>query len=404
MKKKDVSVSVSKKMNGVCKEIDAGFWSVIWISLVTFSGFYGPQPLLSSISHSFQVTHSQAGLLMTFVIAPFAVGPFIYGRILRVLSIRRLLFLLIPCAACTLAFPALATWFPMLLVSRLCQGVILAGVLTCLTTLIASTYNGEELQRKMTLYATVTIIGSYGGRVFCGFIGSLLGWRTVFIILAMIQLSAFFSLFFLRSNDVNANDSAFNIHDVFILLKNSTLRKIIFIAPICVLCHASIMNIIPFYLRQIDPSISDFSIGIVYATGLLSAILGILSKILLRVLRGEWNTLLLGLSIFAIAIPVFILQSVTAVLVVMLGTVVAFSLIYTTAPGLINRVSYNQKSITNSAYLGIYYSFSALGTYFPMIFFSHCGLVCYIALLFGLIMLSIGMTIHASRTINLSFL
>jgi YNFM family putative membrane transporter len=388
-------------MNFKKHNIDSDFFIFIWMSFVTFAGFYGPQPLLSTISISFQVSQFQAGLLMTFAIAPFAVGPFVYSHLLRSFSIRRLLRFLILCATCSLIPPVFATWFPVLLASRLFQGVILSALLSCLTTIISSNCNVNEIQRKMTLYATATTIGAFGGRVFCGYIGSCVGWRFAFLILAFFQLSSLFLITFLRIQYVEVKNIQFSFNDIYFFLKNPMLRSIIFIAPLCIFCNASFMNLIPFYLRYIDNSVSDSFIGLFYISGVFSAFIGIISDKILNIARGEWNLILIGFFIFAIAILLLFFHNMQALIFASIMSSLAFAIIYTTFPGIINRVSTKPKSLTNSVYIGIYYSFSAMGTFIPILVFSFMGINGYVFLILGCIIVGLWMTIQASRSIRL---
>ena len=76
-----------------------------------------------------------------------------------------------------------------------------------------------------------------------------------------------------------------------------------------------------------------------------------------------------------------------------------FVLVYTTLPGVVNRVSLSPKNMTNSVYLSVYYSLSALGTWLPILVYSNLGTGMYVCTLLLVFFLALGLV---QKHINLS--
>lgn len=77
-----------------------------------------------------------------------------------------------------------------------------------------------------------------------------------------------------------------------------------------------------------------------------------------------------------------------------------FVLVYTTLPGVVNRMSLAEKNMTNGVYLSVYYTFSALGTWLPVMVYSHFGIVSYVLCLTGVFALALSL-VRKNFTINL---
>ena len=134
-------------------------------SVCTFLVLYAPQPLLPLFSELYRVSIANSGTLMTVTMLPLAIAPLCYGVMLsqfNPLSILRIaLFIL---AVSNLIF-ASSDYFAGLLICRLIQGLTLPAALIGMTSYIGMTYQGDALQKNMTLYIGSSIVGGYLGRM-----------------------------------------------------------------------------------------------------------------------------------------------------------------------------------------------------------------------------------------------
>lgn len=58
---------------------------------------------------------------------------------------------------------------------------------------------------------------------------------------------------------------------------------------------------------------------------------------------------------------------------------------------MVNRTSRAEKNMTNGVYLSVYYTFSALGTWLPVLLYSHCGMLTYVLCLTGVFALALSL-------------
>ncbi|MDD6088717.1 MAG: MFS transporter [Desulfovibrionaceae bacterium] len=374
------------------------FLTLLLVTFTTYCGFYFPQPLLATLAEAFQVSPSDAGLCITVVIAPFAVGPFVYGSLLRYLTLRKLLVVLMLTASLALLGASLVDVYPVLLGFRFVQGMMLPGILMCITAYIALRYRHQALQKGMVLYAATTLLGAFGGRVLGSWISTEIGWRNAFRVFGSMELAVLiFVLLFVREVHEKSGHDDFNLRDILNVLKSKPLLLLILITPLAVFCNASMVAILPFYLKTVDPLISDAVIGLVYMSGFISAAAGLLGRQAIRICRGEWNVILVALCGFALCLQGLFLHNVLCCFIAMLFTSFFFTLINGMVPGLLNRSSHMAKGLTNSVYLSVYYILGSTATYFPVVVYTHWGLVAYDMLALCALALTFAVTCAARR-------
>lgn len=374
---------------------------ILLVTLLTFMGFYCPQPLLASIARTFGTSRPVAGLMMTVTIVPFAVAPLLYGRILRRCSPRAALTAALAGTGIFLCLAGRCASFPSMLLCRTMQGLLLPAVLICLTTRLSALYTGRELQTKLAVYAALTMVGAYGGRILAGGVGSLFAPGTALLIFGLLQLCALVPARAVAGS-IRADGRAFRPPAVAALLGDGKLCRVLFIGPICIFGYAAVLNFLPFHLYSLDSGMSDLVVGLVYVVGLASACVALFSGRLLRALGHEWNLLLFGMVLFCLFLPLFLTRSLGLNATAMLGTSVAFSLIYGNSPGLVNRVSVHDGYVTNSLYLSVYYLFSAVGSVIPVMVYDCLGVQYFVGMLLMVVAIDTCIILHARRSVRFS--
>lgn len=362
------------------KEEATGYFSVLLIAACTFMAAYCPQPLMATISKSYSVPQATATLLMSVVIFPFAFAPFVYGKILNRIRFRRLLAVVVPVSGICLVLASLVRSFEFMLACRIVQGLLFPAVLLCLTAYLASCHSGKTLQGKMVGYATATMIGSYAGRMLAGIISAYSSAETAMLIMGVVQLCATIPVLFFHDG-TSAQNALFRMRDVIKFLGKPSQFAVLMIGPICIFSFSAIVNFFPFYVRALDENISDFFIGFTYVVGIFGAVFSASSARLQRLLRGEWNLLLVSAILFTAAILFFLGKTPLCGVLALFCSNAIFAIIYSNCPGIVNRISPYDAKTTNSLYLCIYYLFSALGSVLPIIVYSHFSLDAFVALL-----------------------
>lgn len=366
------------------------FLVLLWTSFAAFAALYGPQPLLPVIQQHFGVASQSASLLMTLAILPLGLAPVCYGYILNLCSTRRLLLLAsASCVLTLLAAAACASFWQMLLLRSL-TGLLIPAILLALMTHIALHCSRERLQRAMTIYTTTTMFGAFLGRIGSGLAASCFGWQAVLLIHAALLASALPFLALLQQSGRRGHD-VFSPRHLLGVLRQPGLFTLMLAGPLCIFAHASVLNLAPFRLRELVPGISAWGMGLLYAPAFACSLLGIFSGRVMHLLHGEMRTIRSGVLLFIASVPVLLVSSPLALFLAIFGMTAGFVLVYTTLPGVVNRASRAEKNMTNGVYLSVYYTFSALGTWLPVLLYSHCGMLTYVLCLTGVFALALSL-------------
>lgn len=378
------------------------YGSILLATIATFMGFYCPQPLLATISRVNDVSQPVASLLITVAIVPFAVAPFVYGGILRRVSLTRLLNLsMLGCGVCLAIASVAAHNFAILLVARTLQGFLLPAVLLCLTTRIASMYTGRQLQNTLALYSAMTIVGADGGRILAGVLCSTFSVGHALAFFAIVQLLALVPGRNIAGSELTGSRS-FSLGEFGRFLASRDLRPALYIGPVCVFAYSAILTFLPFRITEISPGVSEVLIGFVYICGLLNAITSSLNKYLLQFFRDEWNILLFSCTLFLISIPIFLIENIVFIIVATIFINIAFSIVYSNSPGIVNRISRFDKALTNTMYLAIHYFISALGAFIPIIIYSNIGINSFLIVLSISCLINIYFVVKSKKNTVLS--
>jgi len=161
---------------------------VLAAGLCTFINLYPTQALLPTLAQEFGASLPHTGLTVTAtLIAVALVAPFV-GGISDALGRRRLIL----GAGLALVVPTLlAAWAPgldWLILCRFLQGLLLPFIFAVTVAYIAEECPGPEAVRVTGIYAVGTIVGGFGGRFIAGWATEFAGWRTAFVILAMLTM------------------------------------------------------------------------------------------------------------------------------------------------------------------------------------------------------------------------
>lgn len=375
------------------------FLILLWTTFAAFAALYGPQPLLPVIRQHFGVGSQSASLIMTLAILPLGLAPVCYGYILNLCSTRRLLALTAGLCALIPAAAAFAASFRQLLMLRALTGLLVPAILLALMTHIALLSRRESLQRAMTIYTTTTMFGAFLGRIGSAFLASRLGWQEVFLTHALLLASALPGLCLLQRVRGTRQD-VFSPRHLLKVLRQPGLLPLMLIGPLCIFAHASVLNLAPFRLKELVPDAAIWAAGLLYAPAFLCSLLGVFSPRVMSLLHGEMRTLRCGVLLFLAATPILLPASPAALFLAIFGMTAGFVLVYTTLPGVVNRVSRAEKNMTNGVYLSIYYTFSALGTWLPVLAYSHFGIAAHVLCLTGVFALALFLVCR-NLTINL---
>jgi YNFM family putative membrane transporter len=170
---------------------------------VTFVTLYDVQPLLPLFAGEFGVNPAVASLPLSISTSALAFGMLLSGTVSESIGRRPLMAV----ALVLTSLLAMATWFcgsfSSLLVLRLVQGLVLAGVPS-----VAMAYLGDEMDARsigsaMGLYISGNAMGGMSGRIGSAILCDHIPWHLGMVVIGVVSLGL--SLVFLKSLPPSAN-------------------------------------------------------------------------------------------------------------------------------------------------------------------------------------------------------
>src|SRR5699024_5441080 len=152
-------------------------WALFAGGFVTFSILYDVQPLIPVFSQEFNVSPAMGSLALSVSTAALAVSMLILGSLSESWGRKPVMVVSLLLSSLLAMATAWSPDFSSLLLFRLFQGVVLAGL-----PAVAMAYLGEEIDPgslgvAMGLYISGNSIGGLAGRVLTGSLTDFFSWR-----------------------------------------------------------------------------------------------------------------------------------------------------------------------------------------------------------------------------------
>ena len=355
-------------------------FKLLLCSVCTFLVLYAPQPLLPVFSELYNVSIATSGALMTVTMLPLAIAPLCYGVMLsqfKPLSILRIALLTL--AASNLLF-AYLDYFSGLLVCRLIQGLTLPAALIGMTSFIGITFQGDALQKNMTLYIGSSIIGGYLGRMLAANFAAFWQWQNFFY---LVSLSLIVLALIIPKQVKKGEYTKLKVKPWLHLahLKDTALLRLFIAIFFMFFCFAALLNFLPFILQS-QYGISDSKeIGFIYTGYLVGAILSTCTPWLNKRVKNTWALLSLIFILYCASHILLANQTLSLFIISFTLFCGCMFVIHATAAPLANKISTAPASVTNGAYVSFYYSGGALGSFVPGFIFEEYGYIAFLTCL-----------------------
>jgi len=365
---------------------------VLSATIVAFSTLYIPQPMLPLLADEFGISSSEAGLLMTATMLPLGLAPVIYGYFLQAIPARSMLTLSLALLVLNQLGFYLAREFWHLIFLRTIQGLLLSAVFTALMTYCASMSESGQIRRNMGFYIGATILGGFLGRAIGGYFASEFNWQTAYVVMGFILIFPLISMRF-ASADAQISFQRLDMRSIGRVLADRNYRFVYLALSSVFFVYAGILNLIPFRLYEIDPTISPFYISCLYIGYLVGIPIAMFSEPLSSLMRDARHSLLVGLILNALGLIAFIFSEFSILFIMMFCFAGGFFFIHSTLSGLVNHLTREHKGVVNGLYVSIYYFSGALASWLPGIFYDHLGWQ-FVICLFVLVLLICGCSIN----------
>ncbi|MDR3709901.1 MAG: MFS transporter [Capsulimonadaceae bacterium] len=254
------------------RRLDAPLVGVMLAGFCTFLDLYMTQPLLPAFRHIFHAGEGAVSLtvsaatLTVALSAPFA--GMLSDRIGRKKVIVTSVFLLvIPTilAATSPSLNALVFW-------RLVQGVFLPGIFCVSMAYVNEEYQAGGAGKAMAFYITGNVLGGFMGRFISGLLADHFGWRSPFLVLALVNLAGAIAIWRLlpgSRNFVAVDDWRDAVRSVRDHMTNGKLVATYAVGFSVLFAQVATFTYISFYLAEPPFNLGTSALGILFFVYLL---------------------------------------------------------------------------------------------------------------------------------------
>lgn len=330
---------------------------------ITFAILYCTQPLLPVFSQQFQVTPTVSSFALSMTTGTLAVCMLIAAVLSERLGRKRIMVLSVFASSIVAIVTALSPNFITLLILRLIQGAVLAGLPSIAMAYVGEEFDPKSLGTAMGLYVSGTTVGGMFGRIVTGMITDFFSWRIALVALGVISLlcSIYFWLglpaaahFQVRAFSLRKTAQSFGRH-----LKSPSMFCVFGIGFLLMGGFVSLYNYIGYFLMKPPYNLSQTAFGwifIVYIMGTISSIL-----------MGKWADRFGRPKVLSIGMIIMLLGGlltlVPSLIVIVIGTAVftfGFFGSHSVASSLVGKLAGVDKAEASSLYLLFYYAGSSL--------------------------------------------
>ncbi|WP_412056507.1 MFS transporter [Bacillus safensis] len=192
------------------------------------ANIYFAQPLLNSLADEFGITYSSIGIVITITQLCYAAGLLLIVPLGDLLNRRRLIIGQMLLSVLALILVGIAP-----IVTVLFLGLAVVGLLAVVTQVLvafaASWAAPEERGRIVGLVQSGIVTGILLARTFAGVLTDFAGWRSVYLVSAVIMLILTGVLFRVLPRDVSKRESLSYVHllrSMFILFIQERILRI----------------------------------------------------------------------------------------------------------------------------------------------------------------------------------
>jgi len=332
-------------------------------SFITFSDIYMSQPLLPLFAREFGLTSSVASLAVSLVIFPVGLSFVFYGPVADVIGKKRLLSIVLVLSAFPGILTAFAGSFSLILLGRLADGLLLAGVPAIAMAYIGEEFDHSKLATVMGLYISGNTLGGMGGRIISGFLAESFSWRVSFIVLSLVHLAGALAFIYLLPASKSFKPSSYKPFGVLKTtvdnLKNPLLLGAYITGGLIMFNFVGIFNTLTFRLSAPPYNLSASIIGLLFLTYLSgtfsSAITGVLSR-----KRGVLFSAKLGLVIASAGTLMTIFPSLPLIITGLLVMCFGFFAAHTSSTSWVSSAANRDKAAASGLYVLFYYTGGSL--------------------------------------------
>ena len=363
---------------------------VIYCIIIVLSVMYATQPLQPLLAKEFNVSIIKASQFTAVIMLFLAISPIFYGYILEKVCAKKMLTVASFVLLITNIFLGLSTSYEMFMFFRVCEALVIPAILTALMSILAN-IDKENIKFNMSIYVASTVFGGLVGRIFSGFIATNFSYQFVFY---SLSIALFISILLIQKLDYEGDTQVVKpkLNDILHILKDKRFLLVYFIMFCMFFVFAGVLNVLPFRVKEISDSFSEFQISLLYLGYGMGILVSLGSKRIIRFFKNEINTILVAICFF-LFITIFLgNQNIIYLFLLLFLFCIGMFTTHTVSTGLANSMKGSQKSLTSGMYLTFYYLGGATGSFVPSVIYKHFGwdimLYCFVFILSFVVILT----------------
>lgn len=366
------------------KAFNKANWALFLAGFITFANLYVSQPLLPTFAQEFHVSPAVASLSLSVTTLALSISMIIVGSLSEAWGRKSLMTISIFAASVLTLALAFSPNFETILVLRVIQGIVFAGL-----PAIAMAYLGEEMEPSslgiaMGLYISGNSVGGLSGRVIIGTFTDLYNWQVGMIVLGIISLIISLLFIWMLPNSKHFTARPLQLkpltQSLIQHLKDPSMLCLFGISFVLMGSFVTLYNYIGFKLMAPPYNLSATIVGwifVIYLVGTFSsAWFGSLADRF-----GRQKMLIIAIAIM-LAGALMTLQSLLLLKIVGI-TVFTFGFFaaHSIASGWVSKRATHDKAQASSLYLFFYYFGSSVGGTAGGVFWMHFGWIGVIAMI-----------------------
>ncbi|SFR14559.1 MFS transporter [Desulfoscipio geothermicus] len=334
-------------------------------SFLTFANIYITQPLLPLLVDEFDITPAVSSLTVSLTIFALGFALLIFGPVSDAVGRRPVMFWTMALAVLPALLAPLVSSINQLLLIRIAQGLLLAGLPSVAMAYLGEEFSPRALGLAVGLYISGNSIGGMSGRVISGMVAEAYSWRASFLVMGIIGLVGVILFYLLLPPSAHFKPAPAGLRkglqDIGEHLRNGSLLKAYSIAFVIMFSFVGIFNYITFRLSGPPYNLSPAAVGWLFLTYSAGTISSTVSGRFID-LAGNRVAVILGVLIALGGVLITLLPALWAIVLGLLFFCFGFFAVHAAASAWANRQARRARASAMGLYLLFYYVGGSFGS------------------------------------------
>lgn len=366
----------------------------------TFAIMYSTQPLLPVFSREFHISPAVASLSLSMTTVALAISMLFVGSISEVNGRKPLMIFSLFSASTLSVLIAFVPNYHFLLIVRVLQGIVLAGLPAVAMAYLSEEIDPASLGIAMGLYISGNSIGGMSGRIIIGMLSDFFNWRIALGSMGILSIFASLLFCYLLPKSRHFHPRSFEIKKLLSSmtnhLKDPGLLCLYGIAFFLMGSFVTLFNYISYQLIAPPYSLSQTIVGWIFAI----YIMGTFSSTWMgRLADKHSRNKILWIALLIMAFGAIMTLGKPLAIKILGISVFTFGYFgsHSLASSWVGHRALHDKAQASSLYLFFFYTGSSIGGTGGGIFWSTFGWDGVISIILGFLFLALLLSIHLNK-------